>query len=982
MQFGEVRIIYPDGHEETMQLTKATVRLGRSVEGNDIVLVDSQVSRRHAELQCSNQSIQVMDLGSGNGVWVDGVRITPHIPVGLADGSTFAIGRVRFVVQVLSQNGKEVSDGGATTFTPPSALLPTTAVKSSTTRSQPAEPPQAADAAMAKETEPPPAEPATPSTPVVVTAQQTQIPTTVDPVDVDIEAGEAKTFVVTIVNRTERVDAAVLHIEGVPQEWITIRPIAVSNDQGVRNDRPTPTTSGGVSLLPGYIGELHATILPPRLPSSRAGDRTCTFHTAFSEQPQVTDQVETTITIKPFVQVISNLVPEQQNARLRGSYMVEVDNQGNCPVDIDLSGRDREDILSFDFQPKRPSLAEGTQAIVHMRARSRNRQLFGTPHNYRFTITSSPAGALGQARQHQGELTLRWLPLWPFILLLGLALVALLVQPLVDILRPINPIRIHQGPITDTLNVSGRVASPEIATFAFERDGVVESILPAGTLVNAGQELAHLRYYEQLRAIRLAEDNLKQAQLQLDLARRQHQQSVDAAQLELDKAKAAAKRLAAGGPNDPARSAQRTLAAAERDQRNASADASIVKLKAEDQVAQATIAVQEAQQKLARAQWEWNYVQEHHTDPNFVPEVTSNNDAGGADTGGSQTEAPKLNDVQEQAFLDNLNTATRTVSETTRLLTAAMHDLDRARAVEITANDGAAAGVQTAQEQLDAIKKGEQTPEQVAAQDAIDAAQLKIASLSDPDLTVQLKAVADAEHALEDARDKLALGTIKAPMSGRVVSTSVITGAIVQQQAPIIQLALGDLDQIEADLTDDQLQHIAPAQQFIFTLYAATSSQTMTGQLARVQAPINSPAAAPTSASAGQPGSNHVRFRLASPISPPGTIGDLARLQGSLILHPGTLWVEPQQIQMVNGQPMIWLRRVIDIGIAKIPHDRTATVTLGVASAKQVEILAIAKPDHLNLQLCQAQETNGSSDVLSNRDIPNDCWVIVAPPTQ
>src|SRR5829696_10482861 len=110
MLFGEVRIIYPDDREETLQLTKATVRLGRSVDGNDIVLVDSQVSRRHAELQCSQQGIQVMDLGSGNGVWLDGVRLTPHIPSALVDGSTFTIGRVRFVLRVLVQPDTPAAD--------------------------------------------------------------------------------------------------------------------------------------------------------------------------------------------------------------------------------------------------------------------------------------------------------------------------------------------------------------------------------------------------------------------------------------------------------------------------------------------------------------------------------------------------------------------------------------------------------------------------------------------------------------------------------------------------------------------------------------------------------------------------------------------------------------------------------------------------------------------------------------------------------
>src|SRR5262249_53019331 len=151
--------------------------------------------------------IQVMDLGSGNGVWLDGMRLTPNIPTTLADGSSFTIGRVRFVLRILTQSGAESVDGGVTNLKPPSVIAPTNALTPHIARDQasPSLPPRppgpkaVASAAVVPAMQlrtPNPAEPR--STPVVVTSQPPQIPTNVDPVDADIEAGEAKTFVVTV----------------------------------------------------------------------------------------------------------------------------------------------------------------------------------------------------------------------------------------------------------------------------------------------------------------------------------------------------------------------------------------------------------------------------------------------------------------------------------------------------------------------------------------------------------------------------------------------------------------------------------------------------------------------------------------------------------------------------------------------------------------------------------------------------------------
>src|SRR5207237_1130252 len=55
----------------------------------DLVLVDPQVSRRHAELAITTDGIRIKDLGSTNGTWWNGTRITEIV---VPAGATVKIG--------------------------------------------------------------------------------------------------------------------------------------------------------------------------------------------------------------------------------------------------------------------------------------------------------------------------------------------------------------------------------------------------------------------------------------------------------------------------------------------------------------------------------------------------------------------------------------------------------------------------------------------------------------------------------------------------------------------------------------------------------------------------------------------------------------------------------------------------------------------------------------------------------------------------
>ena len=74
--------------------------IGRSREC-DIVLADSNVSRRHAELRPLGDGWSITDLGSTNGVRVNGRDVRPNEPQALQSGDRVELGTVdaRFEVE-------------------------------------------------------------------------------------------------------------------------------------------------------------------------------------------------------------------------------------------------------------------------------------------------------------------------------------------------------------------------------------------------------------------------------------------------------------------------------------------------------------------------------------------------------------------------------------------------------------------------------------------------------------------------------------------------------------------------------------------------------------------------------------------------------------------------------------------------------------------------------------------------------------------
>jgi Tol biopolymer transport system component len=118
----QLQLVLPDGHG--VPLTEGTLTLGRD-PGCEVVMADSQVSRRHAILHVRADSTRIVDLGSTNGTYLNDQRLKPRSPQPLQAGDRVRLGgTLTFQVQAQSARPLTATPQHAEEHPPPS-LPPT-----------------------------------------------------------------------------------------------------------------------------------------------------------------------------------------------------------------------------------------------------------------------------------------------------------------------------------------------------------------------------------------------------------------------------------------------------------------------------------------------------------------------------------------------------------------------------------------------------------------------------------------------------------------------------------------------------------------------------------------------------------------------------------------------------------------------------------------------------------------------------------------
>lgn len=83
-----------NGEERREKINSGSVILGKKFDEVDVCILDPTVSRKHAKMTIKSGSVYLRDLGSTNGTYVDGKKITPGEDIKLYNNQDFLLGKV------------------------------------------------------------------------------------------------------------------------------------------------------------------------------------------------------------------------------------------------------------------------------------------------------------------------------------------------------------------------------------------------------------------------------------------------------------------------------------------------------------------------------------------------------------------------------------------------------------------------------------------------------------------------------------------------------------------------------------------------------------------------------------------------------------------------------------------------------------------------------------------------------------------------
>jgi hypothetical protein len=289
-----------------------------------------------------------------------------------------------------------------------------------------------------------------------------------------VDVGATVTATAVVRNRGTVVDQYALALEGLDPAWWEVVPATVS-------------------LFPQDEATTTITIHPPA--EAVAGTHPFQVRAVSSDDPSRSASVDATLYVAQAGGMVMTLDPTLVAGR-SGSYAVRVTNRANAEAQLQLSGRDQEEGLEYEFEPASMLVAPFADSESQLTVRPSARPLWGVPKPYPFTVRAVPDGQEEPAAEADGELEYRPLlrPLalpagkWRWLLtLIPLLALALLIRSLLQPEAPAAPtptptvvaaqVKPTSAPPTAAPKVAdagaggGQVAPPVIQMFQVIREG-------------------------------------------------------------------------------------------------------------------------------------------------------------------------------------------------------------------------------------------------------------------------------------------------------------------------------------------------------------------------------------------------------------------------------------------------------------------------------------------------------------------------------
>ena len=390
---GQFYITHASNPPQTVNLDRDVTIIGRD-DDRELVLKGPKISRSHASIERSfDEQYRITDLGSTNGTWLNDELLPARLSQPLQVGSLVRIGE--YTLEFRSSSVPVTPAAPPSSAPGPSAAAPRPAV----TSMPDANPMQSFVVSPSQmPSRPASSSPDTRNFPNVNKLDQDQIGVVLSQKKVDVEPGSRSTLAIEIINQSHLVDHFSVRVINLPADWYT-----VPND--------------ALYLLPEQRDTSSVTFHPPRNSSSRVGSHA--FEIRIEARAQGTKSVggQGMINISPF----HNFVIDLQPLRIRGRGVGElaVQNNGNTPDTYVINGRDREQMLEYDFSQKQLMLEPGQTEYVSVRLKSKERPWFGRPRTFPFELSvQAPDTKLPPQGQQAEYVAGPRIPWWALALLL------------------------------------------------------------------------------------------------------------------------------------------------------------------------------------------------------------------------------------------------------------------------------------------------------------------------------------------------------------------------------------------------------------------------------------------------------------------------------------------------------------------------------------------------------------------------------------
>lgn len=189
----------------------------------------------------------------------------------------------------------------------------------------------------------------------------------IDPANLQVDAGGEASLVVRVRNRGTIVDQFDIAVVGPTATWAVVDPPSLR-------------------LFPDKEGEARVTFRPPRAPDPVADTYPFGVAVRAASDASASTVEEGHIVVAPFVQLASEIVPQTSRGSRSATHDLTVKNIGNAVAEVSVKASDPDRLLNFEVVPERVGLRPGSSTTIRARVKPKTTFWLGSPKRVPFAV--------------------------------------------------------------------------------------------------------------------------------------------------------------------------------------------------------------------------------------------------------------------------------------------------------------------------------------------------------------------------------------------------------------------------------------------------------------------------------------------------------------------------------------------------------------------------------------------------------------------